>query len=107
MSKVKNIFIVDDDDIFVFLTKRMIKATDRDIKIVEFTDGEQVLEYLKTNIDNLELLPDIMFLDISMPVMDGWGFLKAYTPLAPSVKKDIAIYIVSSSIAPHDMEKAK
>jgi CheY-like chemotaxis protein len=107
MSTTKNIFIVDDDDIFVFLTKKMIKAAKRDTKIVEFSDGEQVLEFLKANIDNQDVVPDIIFLDINMPVTDGWGFLKAFAHLAPLMKKKVDIYVVSSSISPHDLEKAK
>jgi CheY-like chemotaxis protein len=104
---VKSIFLIDDDPIFVYLTRRIIASIDRQCKINEFTDGELAIRYLGEICDKPELLPDIIFMDISMPVMDGWEFLNEYSQLRPKIKKDIALFIVSSSISPQEVERSK
>ena len=55
----------------------------------------------------IELLPQIILLDLSMPIMDGWGFLEEYKLLILAIGKKITLYIVTSSISPHDIERAK
>ena len=52
-------------------------------------------------------LPDIIFLDINMPITDGWGFLEEFHELKKTLGKDIKIYMVSSSIDPRDHNRAK
>jgi CheY-like chemotaxis protein len=107
MSPLKNIYIVDDDKLFVFLTKKTIQATDFETQIKEFTDGQEAIDYLSKIAGDNEKLPDIIFLDLSMPIMDGWEFLKEYILLEPAMNKKIKLYICSSSISPHDLERAK
>lgn len=76
-------------------------------EINESGDGLTAISYLQENIDKPHLLPDVIFLDLSMPVMDGWEFLKEYALLQPRLKKKIALFIVSSSISPHEVERSK
>jgi CheY-like chemotaxis protein len=104
---VKSIFLIDDDPIFVYLTRRIISSIGSPCEINEFTDGELAIAYLSSIRDQSELLPDVIFLDLSMPVMDGWEFLKEYSELKPRLKKDIALFIVSSSISPQEVERSK
>jgi CheY-like chemotaxis protein len=104
---VKSILLIDDDPIFVYLTRRIIASTNCPCVINEFTDGELALEYLGKMSEQAELLPDVIFLDLSMPVMDGWEFLKEYALLKPTIKKEISLYIVSSSISPQEVERSK
>jgi CheY-like chemotaxis protein len=105
--KPVNVLIVDDDKLFVFLTKKTINGTKIATNVTEFTDGQEAIEYLKKNAINRELLPDIIFLDLSMPIMDGWEFIEEYKHVKPQIDKDIKLFIFSSSISPHDIERAK
>jgi CheY-like chemotaxis protein len=104
---VKSIFLIDDDPVCVYLTRRIIASTNCPCAINEFTDGELALDYLGKMSGEAELLPDVIFLDLSMPVMDGWEFLKEYALLKPKIKKEISLYIVSSSISPQEVERSK
>lgn len=100
-----NIFLIDDDATFVYLTKRVIKSTEVAATIFEFPNGQQAIDYLVNNSHDSSLQPEIIFLDISMPVMDGWEFLEEYKVLPAA--GSIPLYVFSSSISPHDVNKAR
>ncbi len=104
---MKSIFLVDDDKILVYLTMRTIKSATTETTFKDFGNGLDAIDYLKSIADNTELLPDIILLDLSMPIMDGWEFLEEYTKLEPHIQKKNKLYIFSSSISPHDIERAK
>lgn len=72
-----------------------------------FGNGFDAIEFLRTVQDTADALPEVILLDLNMPVMDGWEFLEAFRALKPSLPRKITIYIVSSSIAPADVERAK
>lgn len=105
--KQMNVFLVDDDKLFVFLTKKTIKAAEMETNIREFGDGLEAISYLKEIAGDDNLLPDLILLDLSMPVMDGWEFLEEYMTLQPLIRKKIKLYVFTSSISPHDVERAK
>ena len=107
MTSIKKVFFVDDDKLFVYLTRKTIEATNFGGQIKEFGDGEEAIDYLKQIADDTELLPDIILVDLNMPIMDGWEFLEEYMLIKPGMKKNATIYLVSSSISPHDIERAK
>ncbi|MDF2437785.1 MAG: Receiver protein of a two-component response regulator [Bacteroidota bacterium] len=107
MIKIKNLWLVDDDEIFVFLTKKTILKTSFEGNVTVFNNGKQALDALVNNKGNDELLPGIIFLDLSMPVMDGWGFLEEFILMKHKFEVPITIYIVSSSVSPHEIERAK
>lgn len=65
------------------------------------------MEYFKASLKDDEKIPDILFLDINMPVMDGWHFLQEFAEIKPHLAKAVTIYMVSSSILNQDIEKAK
>lgn len=99
--------IVDDDDVFVFLTKKAIDKTTFFKEILVFNNGLDSIEYIKENVKNPDLLPEVILLDLSMPIMDGWQFLEEYSEFKSEIGKPIVIYIVTSSISPEDLKKAR
>ena len=99
--------LIDDDKIFVALTKMVIAETNFSGKIDVFENGQDALDFLAQITEKDELLPEIIFLDLNMPVLDGWGFLEEFTLMKPKIEKEITIYIVSSSVSPHDINRAK
>ncbi len=107
MNTIKNLTIIDDDDIFVYLTTRLIEQTKMVDEINVFDNGLEAIEFLKANKHSPELLPELVFLDLSMPIMDGWQFLNEYTSLSPHLDKKVTIYVLSSSISPDEVARAK
>ena len=107
IKNIKTLAIVDDDAIFVFLTKMAIEQTHLVDQSKVFGNGLDAINYLKENRDNDDMLPEVILLDLSMPVMDGWQFLDEYVLLKPKIRKSTAIDIVTSSISPEDVSKAK
>lgn len=106
MKKIQNLYLVDDDDIYVFLTRKIIEETQLTEHIEVFNNGQDALEYLK-NLQDESMLPEIILLDLFMPVMDGWEFLEEFAMLKPKLNRKITIYVTSSSISPNDMQRAK
>jgi len=76
-------------------------------EILSFFNGADALEEFQHFKDNQINLPDIILLDINMPIMDGWEFLHAFRKIQIDTSSKIPIYIVSSSIANEDIEKSK
>lgn len=104
MKKMNSIFIVDDDPITVFGIKKMLKpVTDcGDVQI--FQNGKEALDKLKERMIG-SLLPEVIFLDINMPILDGWGFLDEL--IALNIQQHMIINVITSSIDPLDFEKWK
>ena len=107
MKKINTFCIIDDDDIYQFTTSHLLKKTELVNKIIVFSNGLKAINFLKEEIDNIENIPDILFLDVNMPVMDGWEFLEEYLLIKPMIPKTVAIYMVSSSVDEKDVLKAK
>lgn len=107
MNKIEKLCLVDDDTLFQFLTQRVIEETDLVNKVEVFSNGLQAINYLKFAAENPEELPNVILLDLNMPVLDGWGFLDEFAKLTPHINKKIVTYIVSSSNDPNDVRRSK
>jgi len=105
MKKIDIACIIDDDPIYIFGMKRIMELADFCKSFMIFNNGKEALDKLKPMVTSGDKLPDIILLDLNMPVMDGWQFLDEFTKI-PS-DKEILIYIVSSSIDPEDIKKAE
>jgi len=99
--------LVDDDSIFQFTATRLIESAKLAKEILHFENGNEALQYLEKNAANSDLLPDFLFLDINMPIVDGWMFLEDFEILKTKLVKEFPIYMVSSSIDPRDMSRAR
>jgi CheY-like chemotaxis protein len=106
LEKLPLIGIIDDDKIYQFMLTRLIKNNMLSERIVTFMDGEKAIQYLSENKADTKNIPDIIFLDINMPIMDGWQFLEEYANIKAELKKKIVIIMLSSSINPIDVERA-
>jgi CheY-like chemotaxis protein len=107
MPQNHSICIVDDDEVYKFFVKKIIELKGLADNVLTFPDGEEAFNYIKENKGNPDLLPDIIFLDINMPIMDGFLFMEEYTKLKHEINKEIAIYMVTSSIDIIDLERSK
>lgn len=107
MSQNYSICIIDDDEVYKFFIKRILKIKQLAEKVITFPDGEEAYSFINENKNNPEELPDLIFLDINMPIMDGFQFMEEYTKLRPEIDKKINIYMVTSSIDPIDLENSK
>ena len=107
MSSSINVCIVDDDDIYQFTMIKTLKSLKLTNRIKVFSDGEEALDFMLDNLHNDKELPDVIFLDIDMPIMDGFEFMEEYVKLKPKLGKKITIYMVSSSVDPVDIDRAK
>nr|WP_315191552.1 response regulator [uncultured Flavobacterium sp.] len=105
--KKKKIWIVDDDAIYQIIIDKLIKKSEMFSDKASFKNGQEAITALHNLLNNEELLPDIILLDVNMPVMDGWEFMEEMKAVNSKINKKIAIYIVSSSIAPEDKTKSK
>lgn len=105
MKSFNSTFIIDDDPIFVLLFKKIIEKSERFNKVQNFSDGQFAIEELLKIHHEGSVLPDIIFLDLNMPNIDGWQFLEEIQKY--NFINELTIYIVSSSIDSHEIERAK
>ncbi|WP_178983528.1 response regulator [Winogradskyella helgolandensis] len=105
MTKIDVACIIDDDPIFIFGAKRMMELSEFCNSFMVFKNGQEALNNLKPIMNTGEVLPDVILLDINMPIMDGWEFLDEFIKIKSH--KMVTIYIVSSSINPIDLNRAK
>lgn len=103
MRKINFISIVDDDPIMVFGIKKMLDITVECELVESYKNGKLAIESIKAAIEEQRTLPEIIFLDINMPIMDGWQFLAEFITLP--ITKKVKINIVTSSIDPHDIRQ--
>ncbi len=107
MRTLTKICIVDDDDVYRFTIVKTLESLKLPTQTMAFSDGEQAINFILDHLNEDTELPDIIFLDIDMPVMDGFQFMEEYEKIKPEVSKDIIIYMVSSSLDPVDIDSAK
>jgi CheY-like chemotaxis protein len=103
---MKNILLVDDDHICNFLSKKALQQIGYVSEIYVALNGKEALGFFN-EFENPHSLPDIILLDLNMPVMDGFGFLEAFKKLSIPEKENIKIIVVTSSNDPNDVARAK
>ncbi len=103
MKKIKSICIIDDDPITVFGIKKMLNSFDLAEEIKTYVNGKEAIDEITAMLEQNIPVPQVIFLDINMPIMDGWQFLEKF--LALEVGSKIRINIVTSSIDPYDLKQ--
>lgn len=100
MKTINSIFIIDDDPITVFGIRKMLDRTISFNTISAYGNGKLAIDSIKKIIKTNKTVPEVIFLDINMPIMDGWQFLEEFIGLP--IKNKVRINIVTSSIDPVD-----
>jgi CheY-like chemotaxis protein len=108
--KYKTIMLIDDNEIDNLINQKMIEAASITENIYTHTGAKSAIEFLK-NMEKIDeaakVLPDIIFLDIDMPLMDGFQFLDEFEKLTNVTKTKCKIIMLTSSINPQDFSRSK
>lgn len=107
-KKINNILLIDDDTVNNFIVINTLNKLDITENVDSVLNGSDGIEYLKKKIEtDINQIPAIIFLDINMPIMDGWEFLEEFEKFSEDIKKQSKIYMVSSSVYEDDIAKSK
>lgn len=97
-------YVVEDDRITATITQFIIKKDLRCPLVQTFSNGQLAFDQLKTVVQTGDRVPDLILLDLNMPLMDGWEFLDAFGTLP--LAQEVCVFILTSSIQQEDVEKA-
>ncbi|WKN31231.1 response regulator [Porifericola rhodea] len=103
MEKYQIIFLVDDDDVTSFINQNLIEEVGLARQVITFTNAEEVFPH----ITHEKTRPDVIFLDLKMPVFDGFDFLEKFKSLDDEIKDSIKIVVLTTSENPRDKERLK
>lgn len=106
MTYSATVWLIDDDEMTNFYNQFLLQSNQFASQIRAFTNAKEALAELEAAAE-AKTFPEYIFLDINMPVLDGWGFLQAYRTLPEESKKNCTLYILSSTIDEEDAKKAK
>lgn len=101
---MKSIALIDDDEIFHLLMKACLKQVEVKVELTGYMNGQLAFDQIRNA--RKKDRPEIILLDINMPVCNGWMFLDLFDGLKENVKNSMRIFMVSSSIDPMDIERA-
>ena len=106
MIKLNNILLIDDDYPTIYLHQLHIKSINAADNVVTVNDGLKALNLLKNQVDNKIFKPELILLDINMPVMNGWEFLEEFEKFDDKFKNEIIIIMVTTSVNPEEKIRA-
>jgi CheY-like chemotaxis protein len=105
MRDIRNIMLIDDNKIDNFFHQRVIKKYDETINVIIAESGQEALDYLTANATTVR--PDLIFLDINMPGMNGWEFIEHYSQLDKQIHNSIIVVMLTTSGNPDEEETVK
>lgn len=100
------ILLIDDDGAINFIHRHILKKSGKVNYVEVALNGLEALNYLSAAGSDINPMPDLILLDINMPVMDGWDFIEAYTEMAKERSLTIPVVMLTTSYNPDDREKA-
>ncbi|NQY66850.1 MAG: response regulator [Flavobacteriales bacterium] len=104
IEKNKRVLFIDDEEVFNFMAESIIELSGVDWAFDSVTSGQEALDFLQ---DSGEKFPNVILVDINMPLMNGWGFVEAYNKLNFKEAGQTYMAILTSSDNPLDKRKAK
>jgi CheY-like chemotaxis protein len=107
MKKLHTILLIDDDQATNFIHKFVIEKVQCTENVICMQSGQEALDYLTSKINDDYPQPDIIFLDINMPGMNGWEFIEKYKKIDKKQKGKKIVVMLTTSSDPLDKEKAK
>ncbi len=102
MGKIKYALLVDDSDATNFFNKRMIQKTDCVEEILIAKNGKEAIDYIESGI-----IPEIIFLDINMPIMNGWEFIAEYQKLSEINKNSVIVLMIGAALSENERKLAE
>ena len=105
--KFQTVMIIDDNTIDLYISSRLITKNYFGKKVLEYSNAMEALQYLQENQNNSIMLPQVIFVDIYMPLMSGFEFLEAYEKLPLDFKQNCRAYVISSTIDDDDIGRAR
>ena len=105
--KFERVMIIDDNSIDLYITTRMIEKNNFGKKVLKYSAAKEALKYLQDNQEDVSVLPQVIFIDIYMPLMSGFEFLEAYDKLPAALKNNCRVYVISSTIDDDDIARAR
>ena len=107
MKTIDSILIIDDDEVNNFICTRIIEKSEMTKNLITYTSAREGLEFLEKQSQDGGQFPDLILLDLNMPVMSGWEFLEEYKAFSGSVSKDVVLIVFSSSVYQDDIDRAR
>jgi len=106
MVKIKKVAVIDDDQVFQLIIKKQIEMKQIQCEIMSFYNGQEAIDFFEANVDAEEKWPDLVMLDVNMPVKNGWDFLEDYKFLPERLREKVKLYMVTSSVIQSDIDRA-
>ncbi|HKR04896.1 MAG TPA: response regulator [Bacteroidia bacterium] len=104
--RYKSVLLVDDNEIDNFINERIINSSGFAEEVIVKNSSDAAIDYLKEQENKPDSLPGIVFLDLNMPVKDGFVFLQDFEKLDSGIKEKCKVIVLSSSISPDDINRA-
>lgn len=104
-KKFRSVLLIDDDEPSNMINERVIKKADFAENVMAVTSGLRALSHLNKTYDGKQPLPQLIFLDINMPAMNGWEFIEEFNKMPYA--KNIIIVMLTTSLNPDDAARAK